>query len=148
MSKRSDVALCLSFITKYLKNNDSKTSGTAKVTKLAVKELSYDYQPRLTDEADSIIEFLSVFQCSLTHLELIYFKFESILQLEKILKSCDMLQSLILSVTVNMITEERHLEKALQDITHLRHLELDMINIPNDDATIPDNLLEFRTLIE
>ena len=152
VSKFSDVALCLSFIVKYLRH-DVASSGAANVTKLAIGEQSYGYWAWLTDEEDfvdiaEISEFLSVFQESATHVELRYHKFEqsnSILQLGKILKSFNMLQSLALSVNVSII-KEGYLEKALQDLTHLRHLEVGIINKHDDDTVIPDDLLEFNNL--
>lgn len=150
ISKFSDVALCLSFITKYLKNG-ARTAGTPNVTKLAIGDDSF--WAWFTDEEDpidivEIIEFLSVFPKSPTHVELRYLKFEqaySVLQLGEFLKSFNILQSLALSVNHSII-KEGHLEKALQDLTHLRHLELGVINKHDDDTVISDDLLEFRNL--
>lgn len=152
VSKFSDVALCLTFIVKYLKN-DVRTSGAANVTKLAIGEYSFGYWPWLVNEDDStdaleIIEFLSAFQGSSTQLELRYLKFEqpeTILQLGKMLKSFNMLQRIALSVNISII-KSGHFEKALQDLTHLKHLELAVINRHQDDTAIPDDLLEFKNL--
>lgn len=152
VSQFSGIALCLSFISKYLKN-DARTSAFVNVTKLIIGEHSFRQWPWFTNEEDSVdivdvMEFLSVFQGRPTHLELKYFKFgqiNSVLNLGKILKSFNMLQSIVLSVNVSII-EEGHLEKALQDLTHLRHLGLGIINRHDDDTAIPDSLLEFRNL--
>ena len=152
VSKFSDVALCISFINKYLKN-DARTAGAANVTKLALGEYSFGHWAWFTNEEDSvdiaqITEFLSVFKSSLTHLELRYLKLEqtdSVLQLWEILKSFNKLQSIALSVNISII-KEGCLEKGLQGLTELKHLELGVINKHDDDTVIPDDLLEFRNL--
>ena len=139
----SDVALCISFISKYLKN-DARTAGTANVTKLALGKHSLGDWAWFTNEEDSIdivqiTEFLSVFKSSLTHLELRYVKLEqtdSILQLWEILKSFSKLQSIALSVNISII-KEGYLVNGLQDLTELKHLELGVIDKHDDDTVIP-----------
>ena len=152
VSEFSDVALCISFINKYLKN-DARTAGTANVTKLALGRYSFGHWAWFTNEEDSmdivqITEFLSVFKSSLTHLELRYVKLEqtdSILQLWEVLKSFRKLQSIALSVNISII-KEGYLVKGLQGLTELKHLELSVIDKHDDDTIIPDGLLEFRNL--
>lgn len=148
VDKHSDLGLCLSYISKYF-NHDSKIMEGINVTKLVLG--SYDLwfaereDPTSTTE---ILEFMPAFQNDLTHLELMFLKFEhgaSVLQLGETLKSFRKLQSLALSVNISVITEG-HLESALRDLTHLEHLELGVINKHDDDTTIPDNLLEFNGL--
>ena len=92
-----------------------------------------------------ILESLPVFQNSLTHLELAFYRFEhraSVSHLGETLKSFKKLQFLALSVDITVI-KEGHLESALRDLTHL---ELYVINKRDDDTTVPEDLLEFKSL--
>ena len=143
-----DVTLCLSSIIKYL-----SFSGDANVTKLVIEDIfvtnavniyrgSYRKEPI---DILQIIRFLSVFQMSSTYLKLSFIidQIDNFLQLGKVLKSFNMLQSLSLLVDVRVI-KEGHLENLIRDLALLRHLELGLYN--NYDLAIPNNLLEFKIL--
>ena len=151
VKKYSELALCISFIANYLKHD----ARSANVAELALGDYSDGNWPWFTDKEDPIsiaetLEFLPAFQNVLTRLELIFFKFEhgaSVLQLGETLKSFRKLQFLALSVDVSVI-KEGHLECALKDLTHLEHLELGVINKHDDVTTIPDNMLEFKSITQ
>ena len=146
-----ELALCLSFIKNYFQQ-DLETLLSVNVTKLTLGFNPNGYWPMLTGKEDpvstvKILEFLPTFQNDLTHLELTFSTFEhsaSVLHLGEILKSFRKLQFLALSVNVSVI-KAGHLESVLRDLTHLEHLELGVINTHDDDTTIPDDLLEFKS---
>ena len=151
VEKYSELALCISFIANYLKHD----ARSANVTELALGDYSDGNWSWFTDNEDPIsiaetLEFLPAFQNVLIHLELIFFKFEygsSVLQLGETLKSFRKLQFLALSVDISVI-KEGHLERALKGLTHLEHLELGVINKHDDVTTIPDNMLEFKSITQ
>ena len=150
-----ELGLCLSFINKYFKHESQVIEGV-KVTKLTLGECPNGFSgswPLLTVNEDyigtiEIIKFLPTFQNELTHLELAFSTFEhsaSVAHLGETLKSFRKLKFLALSVDVSVI-KDGHLESALKDLTHLEHLELGISDESEDDATIPENLLEFKGL--
>ena len=142
-----DVTLCLSSIIKYL-----SFSGDANVTKLVIEDTFatdavniYDFYHKEPIDTLQIIRFLSVFQMSSTYLKLSFMidQIDNFLQLGKVLKSFNMLQSLSLLVDVRVI-KEGHLENLIRDLALLRHLELRLQN--KYGLAIPNNLLEIKNL--
>ena len=129
-SKIFDITSCIN----YLKNNAKNPN----VKKLVIEQKC---------SFEEIVKFVSIFQKNLHFLELFYefVQIDHFLQLGKILKSFSMLQNLTLTVDVN-ITEGDHLRSILQNLTHLRHLKLVLLNSKND--AISNNLLEFRNLTQ
>ena len=149
MDEYSELAVCISFITNYLKHDPGKVS----VTKLVLGDFAYGYWAWFSKGEDPIgiskvLKFLPEFQNDLRHLELPFIRFEhssSFLRLGETLKSFLNLQFLVLSVNIS-IAKEGHLESVLQGLTHLEHLELGIVNKHDDDMIIPEDLFEFKGL--
>ena len=145
----SELAVCISFITNYLKHYPGKVNAT----KLAIGNFAYGYWPWFSKGEDpvstkEVVEFLSAFWDNLTCLELPFIRFEhssSVIQLGETLKSFKNLQFLALSVNISII-KEGYLESILKDLPHLKHLELGVVNKHDDDTIIPGDLFEFKGL--
>ena len=152
IDKHDQLALCISFITNYLKYEHG-ISDRVNVEKLALGRYSEGYWPWFTEKGDRssfsiLMNFLPTFKKNLTHLELRFMKFEeneSLLSLADTLQSFEKLSSLALSVHINVI-KDGSLEFALKKLPFLNHLELGVINRHDDNTSVPDNLLEFKNL--
>jgi Ran GTPase-activating protein (RanGAP) involved in mRNA processing and transport/DNA polymerase III delta prime subunit len=124
----SELARCVSPITEYMKHSHESVN----VTKLILRG-SYFFM------GEEVLDVLPVFQNDLTHLELAFMRFEhdsSVSYLGEILKPFKKLNSLALSVSIDVI-KEGLIGNTLGDLAHLEHLELGII----DDAAVPDDLL-------
>ena len=139
---------CISSVVNYLKN-DARFSGDANVTKLVIKEELSSLVGRFMDIINTIhlqdvIKIFPIFQRNLHCLELFcHIDALSFVQLGENFKSFSALQSLALQVDISII-KGNYFKSLLQDLTHLRHLELTLLNSHGD--SIADNLLEFRSL--
>ena len=152
IDKHNELALCISFITNYLKH-ERGISDRVNVEKLALGRYSEGYWPWFTEKEDRssfsiLMNFLPKFKKKLEQLELTFMKFEdneSVLSLVETLQSFEKLSSLALSAHVNVI-KDGSVEIALKKLPFLNHLELGVINRHDDNTSIPDNLLEFKNL--
>ena len=152
IDKHNQLALCISFITNYLKH-EHRISDRVNVQKLVLGRYSEGRWPWFTEKGDRssfsiLMNFLPNFKKKLKHLALNFMKFEdneSVLSLGETLQSFEKLSSLALSVHVDVI-KDGSLEIALKKLPFLNHLELAVINRHDDNTSIPDNLLEFKNL--